>query len=48
MGITVYPEFYERKWMLAQSSSEEMKEFRNKLLNVFTKNEAKKWIDRTR
>ncbi len=46
MGITVYPEFYERKWMLAQSSSEEMKEFRNKLLNVFTKNEAKKWIDR--
>jgi len=46
MGITVYPEFYERKWMLAQSSSEEMKEFRNKLLNVFTKNEAKEWIGR--
>lgn len=46
MGITVYEDFYHRKWMLAQSSSDEMKEFRNKLLNIFTKNEAKVWIDK--
>lgn len=46
MEKTVYPEFYARKWMLAQSSHEEMKEFRNKLLNVFTKNDVKEWIGR--
>lgn len=46
MGITVHEDFYHRKWMLAQSSAEEMKEFRNKLLNVFTKNETKIWIDK--
>ena len=47
MGVTVYEDFYERKWMLAQSSTDEMKEFRNKLLNVFTKSEAKEWISRS-
>jgi len=46
MGITVYPEFYERKWKVAQSSASDMREFRNKLLNVFTKSEAQKWISR--
>lgn len=46
MGITVYEDFYHRKWMLAQSSADEMKEFRNKLLNIFTKNETKVWIDK--
>ena len=46
MGITVYEDFYHRKWKVAQSSADEMKEFRNKLLNVFTKSEAKEWIGR--
>lgn len=45
MGITVNEDFYERELMVAQSSADKMKEFRNKLLNVFTKNEAKVWID---
>ena len=44
LGITVYEEFYHRKWLIAQSNGDEMKEFRNKLLNVFTKNETKEWI----
>ena len=44
LGITVYEEFYHRKWLIAQSNADEMKEFRNKLLNVFTKNESKEWI----
>lgn len=46
MGITVYEDFYHRKWKVAESSADEMKEFRNKLLNVFTKSEAKEWIGR--
>ena len=46
LGITVYEDFYHRKWALAQSSGNEMKEFRNKLLNVFTKNETKEWISK--
>ena len=45
LGVTVFEDFYHRKWLLAQSSGEEMKEFRNKLLNVFTKNEIKEWIN---
>ena len=44
LGITVYEEFYHRNWLIAQSNGDEMKEFRNKLLNVFTKNETKEWI----
>ena len=44
LGITVYEEFYHRKWLIAQSNGDEMKEFRNKLLNVFTKNEIREWI----
>ena len=44
LGVTVFEDFYHRKWLIAQSSGEEMKEFRNKLLNVFTKNEIKEWI----
>lgn len=46
MGITVNEDFYERELMVAQSSADKMKEFRNKLLNVFTKSEAKEWIGR--
>lgn len=46
MGITVNEDFYERELMVAQSSADKMKEFRNKLLNIFTKNEAKVWIDK--
>ena len=44
LGVTVFEDFYHRKWLIAQSSGEGMKEFRNKLLNVFTKNEIKEWI----
>lgn len=46
MGITVYEDFYHAQWRKAQISAPDMKEFRNKLLNIFTKNEAKTWIDR--
>lgn len=44
LGVTVFEDFYHRKWLIAQSNADEMKEFRNKLLNVFTKNETKEWI----
>lgn len=46
MGITVYEDFYRREYLSAQSSADAMKEFRNKLLNVFTKSETRKWIGR--
>lgn len=46
MGITVYEDFYRREYLTAQSSADAMKEFRNKLLNVFTKSETRKWIGR--
>ena len=46
MGITVNESFYHEEWALMESSTEKAQEFRNKLLNVFTKNEAKVWIDK--
>ena len=45
LGVTVFEDFYHRKWLIAQSNGDEMKEFRNKLLNVFTKNEIREWIN---
>ena len=46
MGITVQESFYHESWTMTESGAEKMREFRNKLLNVFTKNEAKVWIDK--
>lgn len=46
MGITVNEDFYEREFLVAQSSADKMKEFRNKFLNIFTKSETRKWIGR--
>lgn len=46
LGITVYEDFYEEQWKKAQVSAEDMKEFRNKQLNIFTKNELREWISR--
>lgn len=44
IGITVREEFYHDAWAKAQMSSENMKEFRNKLLNIFAKDERQEWI----
>lgn len=46
LGVTCRLEFYEDAWAKAQMSSENMKEFRNKLLNIFAKDERKEWIPR--
>ncbi len=44
LGITCREEFYEQMWAKAQSSSDDMREFRNKLLNVFTKDKKEEWV----
>lgn len=46
LGVTVYEDFYHEQWKKAQMSAEDMKEFRNKLLNIFTNNIARAWIDK--
>ena len=46
LGITVHEDFYYEQWKKAQMSATDMKEFRNKLLNIFTKNSAKEWISK--
>lgn len=45
MGITVYEDFYVEQYKKARVSSVDMKEFRNKLLNVFTNNLSQTWIE---
>lgn len=44
LGITVQPDYYEKEWMTAQLSAENMLAFRTKLLNVFAVNAEKAWI----
>lgn len=44
IGVTVREEFYHDAWRKAQMSSENMKEFRNKLLNIFAADAKKDWI----
>lgn len=44
LGITCREEFYHDSWAKAQTSSENMKEFRNKLLNIFAVDAKKEWI----
>lgn len=44
LGITVRPEFYEDMWRKAQSSVDDMRAFRTKLLNVFETGTAETWI----
>ncbi|BEG98114.1 terminase TerL endonuclease subunit [Bacteroides sedimenti] len=46
MGITVYEDFYQEQWKKAQISAEDMKEFRNKQLNIFTSSIAREWISK--
>jgi len=45
LGITVQSNYYEKEWARAQLSAENMLTFRTKLLNIFTINEDKTWID---
>lgn len=47
MGVTVYEDFYHEQWKKAQISAEDMKEFRNKQLNIFTKSELREWISKS-
>ncbi len=44
LGVTVYEDFYEEEWRKARMSSSDMKEFRNKLLNIFAEDSSKSWI----
>lgn len=44
LGITCREEFYQDQWAKAQISSENMKEFRNKLLNIFAVDAKKEWV----
>lgn len=43
-GITIQPDFYAYEYNKALRSSADMKDFRNKLLNIFAVDEAKAWI----
>lgn len=44
LGITVQPDYYEKEWVTAQMSAENMMVFRTKLLNIFAINENKRWF----
>lgn len=46
LGITCREEFYHDNWAKAQMSAENMKEFRNKLLNIFASDPKSEWITR--
>ena len=46
LGVTVYPEFYESEYRKAQLTSGDMKAFRNKLLNIFARDDREVWIHR--
>lgn len=44
LGITVQPDYYEKEWLRAQISPENMLTFKTKLLNIFCINEEEVWI----
>lgn len=44
LGVTCRLEFYEDEWKKAQLTSDNMKEFRNKLLNIFAQDAKKEWV----
>lgn len=46
IGITVQPDYYEKKWRKAQQDPEEMLEFRSKLVNLFVADSITEWIPR--
>ena len=46
LGITVRPEYYQAEYDKAQLTAGEMKTFRNKLLNIFARDERDQWIPR--
>ena len=46
LGVTVRPEYYEAEYQKAQLTSGDMKAFRNKLLNIFARDEREMWIPR--
>lgn len=45
LGITVQEDYYEREYVNAKLSAENMLTFRTKLLNIFCVNEARTWLD---
>lgn len=44
LGITVQADYYEKEWVTAQLSADNMLAFRTKLLNVFAVNDEKTWL----
>ncbi len=44
IGVTVMGDYYEKEWLRAQLSTENMMTFRTKMLNVFAINEVQSWI----
>ena len=46
LGVTVQEDFYPEEWKKAQLTSGARKEFRNKLLNLFARDERHIWIER--
>lgn len=44
LGITVQSDFYTHEWTKAQESKDKLKEFRNKYLNIFARDEQTTWI----
>jgi phage terminase large subunit-like protein len=44
LGVTVQPDYYEMKWADAQSSIDEMKAFRTKLLNIYVSENDNPWF----
>lgn len=46
LGVTVRPEYYEAEYAKAQLTAGDMKAFRNKLLNIFARDEREMWIPR--
>lgn len=44
LGVTVKEDFYEHEWRNAALSSDVLREFRNKYLNIFAIDENKVWI----
>jgi Phage terminase-like protein, large subunit len=46
LGVTVRPEYYAAEYEKAQLTAGEMKTFRNKLLNIFARDEREMWLDR--
>lgn len=45
IGVTIQPDYYENEWKTAQFSEENMLNFRTKMLNVFSVNTARTWMD---